>query len=155
MDAREHGKLAALVQPAVFGAFDGVVTVLGVLFALAAHPHTLVLSGVGLAAAGCVSMAGGQWLSDSEHGFGASAVIGLTTGAGTLIPVLPYAVWRSAPAAVASAVLCLLTAGLISWVKTTGEHGQSPARAVASTYGLMLTAGLATLLCAWATGAVG
>jgi VIT1/CCC1 family predicted Fe2+/Mn2+ transporter len=144
-----------LIRPAVFGSFDGLITVLGVLFALAAHPHTLVVSGVGLAAAGAVSMGGGQWLSDSEHGLGASAVIGLTTGAGTLVPVAPYIMWHGATAAVVSAAACLAVSGLIAWLKTTDGHRMSARRAAAQTYGLLFTAGLVTWVCAGLTGAVG
>lgn len=144
-----------LIKPAVFGAFDGVVTVLGVLFALAADPHALVLSGVGLAAAGTVSMAGGQYLSDNDNGLSASLVIGATTGLGTLVPVLPYTVARGVWAGVVSAVLCLAVAGAIAWSKTTGNHGLSARRSVLSTYGILLLATVATLLCAWATGAIG
>ena len=145
----------AVTRAAVFGAFDGVVTVLGVLFALAGHPHQLVAASVGLAVSGAVSMGGGEWLSDSEHGLGAAVVIGATTGVGTLVPVAPYAVWRGAVAAVCSAVLCLAVAGLIAWLKTTGAAGLSARRAAVRTYGLLFTAGLATLVCARLTGAVG
>lgn len=146
---------SGLIKPAVFGAFDGIVTVLGALFALATHPHALVVSGVGLAAAGAVSMGGGQWLSDNENGWRASLAIGATTGAGTLVPVLPYAVASGAAAGVCSAVLCLASAGVVSWLKTTDGHALSARRAAVQTYSLLLAAGAATLLCAWLTGAVG
>lgn len=144
-----------LIKPAVFGAFDGLVTILGALFALAAHPHALVISGVGLAAAGAVSMGGGQWLSDNENGWRASLAIGVTTGAGTMVPVLPYAVSSGVAAAVASGALCLVAAGVVSWLKTTDGHALTLRRASVQTYSLLFAAGLATLLCAWSTGAVG
>lgn len=148
-------RLGRLVAPAVFGAFDGVVTVLGVLFALSASPHELVKAGVGLSVAGAVSMAGGQWLSDNDNGFGAATVIGLCTGAGTLVPVVPYAVWHGAGAAVAAAVLCLAVAALVAWLKTVGRPYPTLLGTMFQTYSLLLVAGAATLLCAWATGAVG
>ena len=156
--AARAARVAALVRPAVFGAFDGLVTVLGILFALSAAPTTLVRSGIGLAAAGAVSMAGGEWLSaaaDSPDKFWEAAAIGATTGAGTLIPVVPYMVGGGGVAAAVSAVLCLATAGLAAWLKTTENQELSLARSAAQTYGLLLAAGAVTLLCAWATGAVG
>lgn len=146
---------SGLIKPSVFGAFDGLVTVLGALFALATHPHALVVSGVGLAAAGAVSMGGGQWLSDNENGWRASLAIGATTGAGTLAPVLPYAVTSGVAAGVSSALLCLAAAGAVSWLKTTDGHALTLRRSVAQTYSLLLAAGAVTLLCAWLTGAVG
>lgn len=146
---------AKLIKPAVFGAFDGLVTILGALFALATHPHALVVSGIGLAAAGAVSMGGGQWLSDNENGWRASLAIGVTTGVGTLVPVAPYAVASGVAAGVASGVLCLAAAGVVSWLKTTDGHALSARRAAVQTYSLLLAAGAATLLCAWLTGAVG
>lgn len=145
-------RLGSAVRPAVFGAFDGVVTVLGVVFTLAGDPHATVLTGVGLAAAGTVSMGGGEWLSDSEHGFWSSLVIGLTTGAGTMVPVLPYCVASGAAAALWSAVLCLLVAAGISAARAVGRGWR---KAAVETYGVLAVAAGATWLAAWATGTVG
>jgi VIT1/CCC1 family predicted Fe2+/Mn2+ transporter len=155
MADRADSGLMVLVRPAVFGAFDGIVTVLGALFALAAHPHSLVVSGIGLAAAGAVSMGGGQLLSDNRNGWRASVAIGAATGVGTTIPVLPYTVWSGAVAASVSAVSCLAAAGGIAWLKTTDGDAVPLRRTLWQTYSLLLAAGAATLLCAWLTGAVG
>lgn len=155
-DARTP-RWAGLVKPSVLGAFDGVVTVLGVLFALVALPHELRQSALGLAVAGAVSMGGAQFLSDNEAGWWASAAMGATTGLGTLVPVAPYFVWpRGGPVdALSSAVLCLGAAGVVSWLKTTDGHGMRFRTAAAQTYSLLLVAGAVTGLCAWATDAVG
>lgn len=146
-----------LVKPSVLGAFDGVVTVLGILFALSAVPGELRQSALGLAAAGAVSMGGAQFLADNEAGWCASAAMGLTTGAGTLVPVAPYFLWRGGGPvpAVVSVLLCLGAAGSVSWLKTTDGHGLRFWTAAVQTYSLMLVAGAVTLLCAWLTGAVG
>lgn len=154
---RARPAFSTVVKPSILGAFDGVVTVLGILFALAGAPHELVRSGVGIAAAGAVSMGGAQFLSDNEAGVWASLAMGATTGAGTLIPIAPYVVWGRGGVGpgVASAALCILAAAVISWVKTTDGVPSSWARAAIQTYSLMLGAGAVTLLCAWATGAVG
>lgn len=145
-------RLADVARPAVFGAFDGVVTVLGILFAMSGDPG-LIAAAVGLAAAGTVSMAGGEWLSDSEHGLGASAVIGLTTGAGTMVPVVPYLWFRGAGAAGVSVVLCAIVGACIAWARSEGRGG--PVRAAAETFGVLLAAAGAAALAAWLTGGVG
>lgn len=144
-----------VVKAAVFGAFDGIVTILGAVFTLAATPHALLLSGAGLAASGAVSMGGGQLLSDNRNGWRASAAIGATTGAGTLIPVAPYLLWRGLGAGVVSGLLCAAVAALIVWLKSADDPGLSARRAAVQTYSLLLAAAVATALCAWATGAVG
>jgi hypothetical protein len=140
--------------PAIFGAFDGVVTVLGAVFSLTHDRHALILSGVGLAASGAVSMGAGEYLSDSDAGLGASAVIGLTTGAGTLLPVVPY--MADMPLATFTSItLCLFVAVGISWVKSRTDRGTTLLRAAAQTLGILGLATAFILLCAWATGAVG
>lgn len=148
-------RLAAQTRLAVFGAFDGVVTALGAVFPNQHDPHALMLTCVGLAAAGAVSMGGGELVSDSEAGLAASTAIGLTTGAGTLVPAAPYLVTRGIGATLVSIALCVLVAGGIAWLKST-ESGSAPLRAhAARVYGVLAVAVAVTLLCAWATGAVG
>lgn len=156
-EMRPPARRRELIPPAVFGAFDGVVTVLGAVFALSGNVHALIVTAVGLAAAGVVSMAGGEWLSDSEHGFGSSLVIGLTTGLGTLAPVLPYMLpflhrdgqifW--------SVYICLMIGLGITIVNCWSRPGLSLRRSAAQTYGVLLVAAGAAWLAAWATGAVG
>lgn len=150
-----RSQLAAQVKLAVFGAFDGVVTVLGAVFPNTGNPHTLTLTCIGLAASGAVSMGGGELVSDSEAGWAASTAIGLTTGLGTLVPAAPY-LWTSGKAAITiSLLLCVAVAVGISWVKTTAENGPSFRKAALHTHSILLVAAGFTLLCAWATGAVG
>jgi VIT family len=140
--------------PAIFGSFDGVVTVLGAVFALTGDRQALVASGVGLAASGAVSMGAGEFLSNSESGWLASCVIGLTTGLGTLLPVLPY-ILDTPMALVVSIVLCLFVAVGISWLKVQSEAGTTLLRAAGQTFGVLALAAAFILLCTWATGAVG
>lgn len=151
-----RAQLAAQTKLAVFGAFDGVVTVLGAVFPNTSNPHVLQLTCIGLAASGAVSMGGGELVSDSEAGWPASTAIGLTTGAGTLAPALPYWFTHGTPAIVASMLLCLAVALGISWVKTTdGDNPPTFKAAAAQTHGILAVAVAFTLLAAWATGAVG
>lgn len=142
-----------LVRPAVFGAFDGLVTVLGAVFQLAHDPKAMWLTTVGLAIGGTVSMGGGEWLSDSEHGLGSSLVIGSTTGLGTVLPALPYVVVHGWAGVVLSSLLCLSVATGIAWARV--GPSKTLRRALAETHGLLGVAAGLTLLAAWATGAVG
>lgn len=145
---------SSAVAASIFGAFDGVVTVLGAVFGLSNQPHALLVATGGLAAAGTVSMAGGQLLSsDNDHGWLDSLVIGVSTGLGTLAPVAPYLVFRGLPALLASMLVCLAVAGVIVFEK--GRQGQSWGRAAGTTFGILAAAAGFTLLCVWSTGAVG
>lgn len=154
MDVRMQ--LAAQTKLAVFGAFDGVVTVLGAVFPNTGNPHVLLLTCIGLAASGAVSMGGGELVSDSRAGWAASSAIGLTTGLGTLVPAAPYLFARGSAAILLSLLLCLLVAVGISWVKTKdGDDPPTFRSAAAQTLSILLAAVAFTLLAAWATGAVG
>lgn len=151
-----RAQLAAQTKLAVFGAFDGVVTVLGAVFPNTGNPHVLLLTCIGLAASGAVSMGGGELVSDSNAGWAASTAIGATTGLGTLVPAAPY-LWTSGTAAVIQSMLLCVTVALgISWIKTTDDAGAPTfRRAAAHTHGILAVAVAFTLLAAWATGAVG
>lgn len=142
-----------LARPAVFGAFDGLVTVLGAVFQLGHDPRAMWTTAVGLAVSGTVSMGGGEWLSDSSNGFGSSLVIGSTTGLGTFAPVLPYLVLHGWAAVTVSVLLCLTAATAIACVRVAKD--KTLRRALAETHGILVVAAAATLLAAWATGAVG
>lgn len=153
MDIKLGGKLSRLIRPAVFGAFDGLVTVLGAVFQLAHDPKAMWTTAIGLAVGGTISMGGGEWLSDSEHGLGSSLVIGATTGLGTVLPALPYVAVHGRAGVVLSCLLCLATATGIAWARV--GPSKTLRRALAETHGVLAVAAGLTLLAAWATGAVG
>ena len=135
--------VATWLRPAVFGAADGLTCALGAILSLAGHPELVVRTAVALAAAECVGMAAGEWLSESATGFQASAVIGLATGGGGVLPALPYA-WLSGAAAVwASVAVFVVCAGLITWARA-GRRGWK--RAAAETYGVLAVVTLAVVL---------
>jgi VIT1/CCC1 family predicted Fe2+/Mn2+ transporter len=138
--------------PAVFGAFDGAVTVLGGMFTLLGTPSRLVETALGLAVAGFFSMAAGQWLGDSEHGLGASLAIGAGTAAGTFLPATPYLVLRGGWAFASSVLLYLALGGGISAARA---RDRGAVRAAAETLCLLLVSGAAVWLCALAFGAGG
>lgn len=132
-----------VVGAAVFGVADGLTCALGAILSLSGHPDLVVRTAVAVAAAECVGMAAGEWLSDSDHGVASSAAIGIATGLGGLLPALPYAFWAGGWAVFFSALTFALCAGLIAVVRRT-ERGLL--RAVLETYGVLAAVGAAVWL---------
>lgn len=130
------------VRPAVFGAFDGLTSSLGVLLALASHPHLVLPAAVGVGTAEMVGMAAGQWQSDSDDGLGAAVVIGVATGAGCVLPAVPFAVLSSGPASVASAVLVLAVTAAIARLRA--DRGR--VRAAVESYAILAATAVVVLL---------
>jgi VIT1/CCC1 family predicted Fe2+/Mn2+ transporter len=112
-----HLSTRTWVSPAIFGTFDGITSLLGVLLGLAGHPALVLPAAVGVGTAEAVGMAAGQWQSESDDGLGAAAVIGAATGAGCIAPALPYAVMHGAAAASTSAALILGITAAIGYAR--------------------------------------
>ena len=88
-------------------------------------------------------MAGGEWLSDSENGLGASCVMGGATGLGAILPALPYA-FGTGPGAVAqSVVICVLIGLAVSLLRPNRGLGM----AVTETFGILAAIFLVVLAC--------
>jgi VIT1/CCC1 family predicted Fe2+/Mn2+ transporter len=87
------------------------MSLLGVILYLL-HDQRLIFPAAlmgGISAA--VSMAGGEYMSDSENGIGPSAVMGLATGAGSILPAVPFAFTRG-PAALGAMIAVSLLIGV-------------------------------------------
>jgi VIT1/CCC1 family predicted Fe2+/Mn2+ transporter len=132
-----------LLPPAVFGMADGLTCALGAILSLSGHADLVFPTAAAVAAAECVGMAAGEWLSDSQHGLGASAVIGIATGVGGLLPAVPYAVLRGPWAVAASVLVFTVCAGLIAVVRRS-ERGLG--RALLETYGVLAAVAVAVWL---------
>lgn len=129
--------MKAFARPAVFGGFDGLTAVLGVLLTLSGHGSLAFWAALSLGAAECVGMTAGEWLSDSDHGFIAALVIGVATMAGSVLPAVPYLFLAGVPAMAASVgVLALLGVG-ITWMRSTDRGWW---RALMETYGVIAVA---------------
>jgi VIT1/CCC1 family predicted Fe2+/Mn2+ transporter len=134
-----------LLRPAVFGAFDGVTAVLGVLLSLHGHPGWVLPSALGLAVAEGVGMAAGQWLSsDSDSGLAASGAIGTATAFGSLAPAVPFAVLPMPWAAVASA---LILAAIGLGIAAVRRRDRGWPRGLAETFGVLVAALVAVGVC--------
>lgn len=146
------GKLVdRLMRPAIFGVFDGSTSVLSILLAYR-HLDALIFPGaLALGAVGAVGMAAGEYLSDdSDSGIGASVAIGVATGVGTVAPAVPYlwlhGVWAAGVALLVLAALGALIAGV------RAKRHRWP-RALAETYGVLLVASGAAVVCTLAVPA--
>jgi VIT1/CCC1 family predicted Fe2+/Mn2+ transporter len=137
-----RAKLAALAGPAVFGLFDGLTSLIGVLLPLwdRSDPAALVHTALGLALAEAVGMAAGDWLSDSDEGPAAACVIGAATGLGTLLPTLPYAL-LPADAARPACLAAIATLTLLIALVRARQRGLR--RALAETVLVLLAATVA------------
>jgi VIT1/CCC1 family predicted Fe2+/Mn2+ transporter len=122
------------LRPAIFGAFDGLTVVLGVLFSLTGHPSLVLPTAVGVAVAEGVGMAAGEWLSDSDSGFAASLVIGVATIVGSIAPALPYAWLPPGPALIASVTVVAVLGAVITGMRS---RARGWTRAVLETYGVL------------------
>ena len=128
-----RGKLA---RPAIFGSFDGTASLLAVVvYLLVTHPALIFPTALAGAIGSAISMGGGEWLSDSENGLGASGVMAAATFTGALLPALPFA-FGWGPAAIAeSVIICCLVGVTVACMR----HGRALWRALAETFGIMLT----------------
>jgi len=102
-----------IVSKAIFGSFDGMTCILGVIAAgyIIGDTHALVLSAVGLALASGISMTGGAYLSDvtNVNTVKYALVIGVASCIGILLPSLPFAF---APKPLALLLCALITCAL-------------------------------------------
>lgn len=89
------------------------MSLLGVVLYLLGHQALIFPAAVAGAISSALSMAGGEFLSDSDSGLGASAVMGLATGLGALLPALPFAFTRGPAALAVMITTCVLIGALV------------------------------------------
>jgi VIT1/CCC1 family predicted Fe2+/Mn2+ transporter len=132
-----------LVRPAIFGLSDGMMSLLGVVLYLLGHRDLIFPAAVSGAISSALSMAGGEWLSESDNGFGASCVMGLATGLGAALPALPYA-FDTGPLAIgASVVICIGIGVAVALMRPN----RRPLRALVETGAVLAAIFIAVLLC--------
>jgi VIT1/CCC1 family predicted Fe2+/Mn2+ transporter len=137
------------VSEAIFGSFDGVVSVIGVIVALLAGPTAIMVdAAIGLAAASAVGMAAGEYLGDHTRNLRKAGVMGVATIVGTMCPVVPFIVLPKRPAIVVSVLLVVAISLVIARSRAEG----SSARAYVETFGVLLFAAGITALVSWLTG---
>lgn len=111
---------------AVFGAFDGVVSVIGFVFGLIVHrssPSAIAVGGLGGAIAATISMTTGEYESRDgqwQARIGGAGAMGVATFVGSLVPVWPFFVFSRNPAlwlAIAGSVL------VATWIGSEKHKG--------------------------------
>jgi VIT1/CCC1 family predicted Fe2+/Mn2+ transporter len=132
----DPGKTRGLARPAILGAFDGTASYLGIIVYLAStHPALIVPTALVGAIGSGISMGGGEWLSDSESGFGASLVMAGATFCGALLPALPFALWHGPLAVAESVIVCICIGITVSMLRPKRGLGL----ALAETFSIMAT----------------
>jgi VIT1/CCC1 family predicted Fe2+/Mn2+ transporter len=145
------------LSEAIFGTFDGMTSLLGVIAGalVSGTEHILVVTAAGLAVAATVSMAGGEFLSDSGTA-GArrrrAAIMGLATFIGSFLPVIPYLLFARTPATVASVAVTLLMAVGIAQARVPK---QGAVAAYVQTFAILIIAGALSIITTVALGATG
>jgi VIT1/CCC1 family predicted Fe2+/Mn2+ transporter len=132
-----------LVRPAVFGLSDGMMSLLGVVLFLLGHQSLIFPAALSGGISSALSMAGGEWLSDSDSGLGASCVMGAATGVGAVLPALPYALATGPVALCCSVVICLGIGVAVALMRPN----RRPARALAETGAVLAVIFAAVLVC--------
>jgi hypothetical protein len=119
----------------VFGSFDGTASLLGVvIYLLLSHPALIFPTAASGAISSAISMGGGEFLSDSDNGLGASGVMAAATFAGAVLPAVPFA-FGTGPAEVAASAMAIIGIGaVVSWMRPNRGRGL----ALAETFGLLL-----------------
>lgn len=139
---------------AIFGVFDGLVSVSGVIIGLLSAANGTLLSGaIGLAAASTVSMAAGEYLGDPERNVGRSAVMAVGTAVGTVSPIIPFVFLDRVPAVVVAVAVGLIFCSIIAWYRGTVDNQKT--RSFVETYGVFVVSIAVTAVVTLLTGATG
>jgi VIT1/CCC1 family predicted Fe2+/Mn2+ transporter len=133
-----------LVSTAVFGSFDGMTSAMGVILPLLATPHALLLGALGIGIAAIIGMGLGEWQSDSSSGWRAPLVMAVASGAGVLIPVIPFLFITGWPAVAISAAIIVAATGFIAKVRAT--NGKSYWKAARESFTILGITALAVWL---------
>lgn len=86
-----------VLKPSIFGMFDGLTSLLGVLIPLLSFTHLLVFTTcIGLAVSSAISMGLGEYLSSDKSipkrtRVHAATYMGIFTAIGCFVPVIPFA----------------------------------------------------------------
>jgi hypothetical protein len=141
-DGGEVSGWRKLAPQIIFGLSDGAMSILGVVFVASGHRGWVVPLAFGGGLSAAVSMAGGQWLSDSSTGPRAAAAMGLATFTGSILPALPYAFLRGLAAPIVSIVMLGAVALVVARLR---PHRRRP---VAETFAVLAVVLAVSIICA-------
>lgn len=139
-----------MTSESIFGGFDGLVSVLGVIIGLAATSRGKIIdAAIGLAVASAISMAAGEYLGDDASNIKKAVAMGISTLAGTIIPILPFVFLPKVPAFIVAGVLVAAFGYLVSYARDKGTRGYI------ETYVILFASIAITIVVALITGAGG
>lgn len=113
-------------EEAIFGAWDGTVSIVGFVFGLLVHhspESAIAVGGLGGTVSACVSMATGEWEKGDgryRRRFAVAATMFLATLCGSLIAVWPFFVFNESVALFVAGVGCV---GVATWIGSMKRRG--------------------------------
>jgi len=130
------------MNEAIFGGFDGLTSVLGVIAAAytSGNMHLLVVASLCLAIAAAVSMAGGEFLSETTGKAGGMHRAGIMAGAtfiGAFLPAVPF-LFLAKPLALGTGIVLVFCAAVVIAQMRVATHGI--VRAYVQTFGVLFVA---------------
>jgi hypothetical protein len=131
----------------IFGVFDGMTSVLGVIAGLLTKPkHLIITAAIGLAVASAVGMGAGEYLGDSRRRLRIAFVMAGATALGTMLPVVPLLIFRHR-------LTGEIWAGVVTLALTTFIAHRR--KRWLETFGVLAVVAVATTAVALLTGAAG
>ena len=113
-----------VLKPSIFGMFDGLTSLLGVLLPLLRYVHILVFTTCfGLAISSAISMGLGEYLSSDKDipryiRIRTSIYMGIFTGIGCLLPVVPFLFIGGTVALVISMAIYIFLTLVVAYMKS-------------------------------------
>lgn len=99
------------IKNAIFGLFDGLTVVLGVIIGLYLHhPDLIFKSALCVGVAEALGMGAAEWLSETKSGIRGPLTIGISTLLGTALPAVPFLLLARGTAATFAAAIFLISA---------------------------------------------
>ncbi len=107
---------------AIFGAFDGVCSLMGLVLYLALEGslHTAIGGAFAGAVGAAASMSSGEYLSDHTERLRPAAAMGAATLIASLLPVTPLLFGADSSTLLASVVVALGVCGVVAYVRPEG-----------------------------------
>lgn len=128
-------KVEKSLKAAVFGCFDGLSAALGVTIPAAFLTKGIAFKeALGVALAEFVGMGLGEWLSESNNGFGTSAIIGIASAIGVISPALPFLFLTGLSALLVSASVLSILGIIISLMRASARGVK---RSFLETFGIL------------------
>lgn len=141
-------------SPAVFGVFDGMVSVIGVILGLlaTADTHTILAGAIGLAAASAASMGAGEYLGDVKHSWRNAGIMGFATLVGTLVPIIPFLFLPKVHAVIGASIFTIVAA---CWIAEKRSKYEPRSKSYLETFVILAIALCVTIVVALLTGLSG